>query len=88
MKPAMEVSRGLHCKLRMMGVPIEGPTHKYGDNMSTMYNTQHQSLSSRRNPSAYATMLFQRQSQWKSLTGHAKTDNNSADLFDKVVSGV
>ena len=25
----------------MMGVPIEGPTHMYGDTMSTIHNTQH-----------------------------------------------
>ena len=41
MMQAMEVSRGLRYKLRMMGVPIEGPTHMYGDNMSTIHNTQH-----------------------------------------------
>ena len=40
MKQAMEFSRGLRHKLRMMGVPIEGPTHMYGDNMSTIHNTQ------------------------------------------------
>ena len=40
-KQAMEVSRGLRYKLRMMGVPIEGPTHMYGDIMSTIHNTQH-----------------------------------------------
>ena len=37
----MEVLQGLRYKLRMMGVPIEGPTHMYGDNMSTIHNTQH-----------------------------------------------
>ena len=36
MKQAMEVSRGIRYKLRMMGVPIEGPTHMVGDNMSTI----------------------------------------------------
>ena len=25
----------------MMGVPIEGPTHMYHDNMPTIHNTQH-----------------------------------------------
>ena len=40
MKKAREVSRGLRYKLGMMGVPIEGPTHIYGDNMSTIHNTQ------------------------------------------------
>ena len=41
MKQVMEISRGLRYKLRMMGVPIEGPTHMYGDSMSTIHNTQH-----------------------------------------------
>jgi hypothetical protein len=27
-------------KLRMMGVPILGPTYAYGDDMSVIYNTQ------------------------------------------------
>ena len=33
MKQAMEVSQSLQYKLRMMGLPIEGPTTMYGDNM-------------------------------------------------------
>ena len=37
----MEVSQGLRYILRMMGVPIEGLTHIYGDNRSTIHNTQH-----------------------------------------------
>ena len=37
----MEVSQGLRYILRMMGVPIEGLTRIYGDNMSTIHNTQH-----------------------------------------------
>ena len=40
MKETMQVSRGLRYKLRMMEVPIEGPIHIYGDNMSTIHNTQ------------------------------------------------
>ena len=39
MKQAMEVSKGLRHKLRMRGVPIEGATHMYGDDMSTIHNT-------------------------------------------------
>ena len=40
MKVAMEVMRGLRYKLRMMGVPVTGPTYTYGDNMSVIHNTQ------------------------------------------------
>eukprot|EP00978_Attheya_sp_CCMP212_P013954 scaffold35295_cov60-Attheya_sp.AAC.1 len=40
MKVGMETCRGLRYKLRMMGVPISGPTYIYGDNMSVIHNTQ------------------------------------------------
>ena len=40
MKQGMEASRGLWYKLRMMGVPIAGPTYTFGNNMSVIHNTQ------------------------------------------------
>jgi hypothetical protein len=40
MKLGMESLRGLRYKLWMMGVPINGPSLVYGDNMSVIYNTQ------------------------------------------------
>jgi len=40
MKNGMEAARGLRYKLRMMGVPVTGPTYIYGDNMSVIHNTQ------------------------------------------------
>ncbi len=40
MKLGMEVLRGIRYKLRMMGVPIAGPTYIYGDNMPVIHNTQ------------------------------------------------
>jgi hypothetical protein len=40
MKLGVEVLRGIRYKLRMMGVPIAGPTYVYNDNMSVIHNTQ------------------------------------------------
>ena len=40
MKTAMDAMRGLRYKLRMMGIPLSGPTFFYGDNMSVIHNTQ------------------------------------------------
>jgi len=40
MKNGMETCRGLRYKLRMMGVPLTGPSYMYGDNMSVIHNTQ------------------------------------------------
>jgi hypothetical protein len=40
LKNGMETVRGLRYKLRMMGIPIEGPAFAYGNNMSVIHNTQ------------------------------------------------
>ena len=39
MKTGIENLRGVRYKLRMMGVPIDGPTYIYGDNKSVVNNT-------------------------------------------------
>ena len=36
----LETNRALRYKLRMMGVPITGPSYFYGDNMSVINNAQ------------------------------------------------
>ena len=39
MKQCCEYIRGLRYKLRMMSIPVEGPTYIYGDNQSVLANT-------------------------------------------------
>ncbi len=39
MKTGVEVLRGIHYKLCMTGIPIDGATHIYGDSMSVINNT-------------------------------------------------
>ena len=39
LKAAMEITCGLRYKVRMMGVPIDKPTHVMVKNMSMVYNT-------------------------------------------------
>jgi hypothetical protein len=39
-KNGIKTTRGLHYKLRMMGVTIDGRTYVYGENMSVVHNTQ------------------------------------------------
>ena len=39
-KNGMEALRGLRYKLRMMGVPLSGPSFAYVDHMSVIHNTQ------------------------------------------------
>ena len=87
-KQAMEVSRGLRYKLRMMGVPIEGPTHMYGDNMSTIHNTQcpGSQLNKKSNSICYHAVR-EVVAMGELLTGHVKTDENPADILMRVVGG-
>jgi hypothetical protein len=55
MKTAAEANRGLLYKLRMMGIPIDGPTYFYGDNMSVLYIVQkpESTLKNKNNSIAY-----------------------------------
>ena len=88
MKQAMEVSRGLRYNLRMMGVPIEGPTHMYGDNMSTIHNTQHpESQLKKKSKSICYHAVREVVAMGELLTGHVKADKNPADILTKVVGG-
>ena len=88
MKQAMEVSRGLRYKLRMMRVPIEGPTHMDGDNMSTIHNTQcpESKLKKKSNSICYHAVR-EAVVMGELLTGHIRTDENPTDILTKVVGG-
>ena len=39
MKQDINALRGLRYKLRMMGIPLLGPSYIHGDNMSVIYNS-------------------------------------------------
>ena len=41
MKIVMNTLRGIKYNLRMMGVPISGPSYIYGYNISVIHNAQH-----------------------------------------------
>ena len=87
-KQAMEASHGLQYKLRMMGIPIVGPTYIYGDNMSTINNTQHpESTLKKKSNSLCYHAIHEAIAMGEILTGHVKTDKHPADLLTKVVLG-
>eukprot|EP00957_Ditylum_brightwellii_P086053 6546829-Ditylum_brightwellii.AAC.1 len=56
MKIGIETCRGLRYKLRMMGVPLFGPTYVYGDNMSVIHNTQRPESTLKKNPTQLHTI--------------------------------
>jgi hypothetical protein len=88
MKIGMESLRGLRYKLRMMGVPIWGPSLIYGDNMSVIHNTQQpeSTLKKKSNSIAYHAVR-ESVAMGESLTGHVGTNSNVADLATKVLVG-
>ena len=84
----MEKLRGLRYKLRMMGVPVTGPSYIYGDNMSVINNTQRpESTLKKKNNSICYHAVRESVAMGESLTGHIRTEDNLADLLTKVMFG-
>lgn len=88
MKVGMEALRGLRYKLRMMGVPLSGPSYIYGDNMSVIHNTQRpESTLKKKSNSICYHAIRESVAMGESLTGHIPTAENPADLCTKVLPG-
>jgi hypothetical protein len=88
MKHGMETLRGLRYKLRMMGVPISGPSFIYGDNMSVIHNTQRpESTLRKKSNSICYHAVREAVAMGECLTGHIDTNENPADICTKVLPG-
>ena len=88
LKNGMEAIRGLRYKLRMMGVPISGPTYTFGDNMSVIHNTQwlESTLKKKSNSICYHACQ-EAVAMGELLTTHIPTISNPADLATKIIAG-
>ena len=77
MKTAVELNCGLRYKLQMMGIPIDGPSYLYGDNMSVLHNTQkpESTLKKKSNSIAYH-LVRESVAMGEMLTGYVRTDDN------------
>jgi hypothetical protein len=64
LKHSIENLRSIRYKLRMMGVPIDGATRIFGDNMSVVTNQASLSQRSRRSLILFATMQYVRLLSW------------------------
>jgi hypothetical protein len=88
LKNGTEAVRGLRYKLRMMGVPVSGPTYVYGDNMSVIHNTQRpESTLKKKSNSICYHAVREMVAMGEIVTGHISTHNNPADICTKVVPG-
>ena len=88
MKHGVETLRGLRYKLRMMGVPIDGPSYIYGDNMSVIHNTSKPESTLKKKSNSIAYHLVREAVAMKEcLTSHIPTLKNCADFLTKTLFG-
>ena len=89
MKHGMECLRGLHYKLRMMGVELSGPpSYIYGDNMSAIHNTQRPESTLRRTSNSICYhAICKAVALGECLTVLISTHDNPADICMKIISG-
>ena len=80
--------RGLWYKLQMMGVPIDGPSLIYGNNLSVIKNSQtpESQLKKKKNAICYHAMC-ESVVMGESLCTHLHSEDNYADLITKVLTG-
>jgi hypothetical protein len=84
MKQCCEYLRGLRYKLRMMGIPCEGPAYIFGDNQSVLYNTSIPDSTLKKKSQSIAYHLIREGSardEWR--TAYVNTHENEADLLTK-----
>ena len=88
MRIAVEMIEGLRHKLRMMGVPVDGPADVFCDNESVVKNTsgpesplkkKHQAVSFHRIREGCAANVL--------CTAKEDTKTNISDLFTKLLDG-
>ena len=84
MKQCCECLRGLRHKLRMMGIPCEGPAYIYGDNQSVLANTTIPDSTLKKKNQSIAHHFVREgvaRDEWR--TTHVNTHENEADLLTK-----
>ena len=84
MKQCCEYLRGLRYKLRMMGIPCEGPAYILGDNQSVLANTTIPDSTLKKKSQSIAYHFVREGSardEWR--TSYVNTHDNEADLLTK-----
>ena len=88
MTHGVETLRGLRYKLQMMGVPIDGPTYIFGDNMSVIFNTSRPSSQLKKKSNSVCYHAVREAVAMKEcITTHIPTLLNFSDLLTKVLYG-
>jgi hypothetical protein len=86
MKQCCEYLRGLRYKLRMMGIPCEGPVYISGDNQSVLANTTIPDSTLKKKSQSICYHFVREgaaRDEWR--TSYINTHDNEADLLTKVL---
>ena len=88
MKHGIKTLRGLRYKVRMMGIPLTGPSYIYRDNKSQVTNCSRpeSTLKNKCNSICYHA-IRESVAMGESLITHIKTDDNLSDFLTKTTSG-
>ncbi len=88
MKTAVELVEGLRYKLRMMGCPLDGPTHIKADNMSVIHNCSNPaSTLKKKNQSIAYHYVRERCAAGVCSVSYIPTDQNISDSLTKSQPG-
>ena len=86
MKQCCEYVRGLRYKLRMMGIPCEGPSYILGDNQSVLVNCTIPDSTLKKKSQSIAYHFVREGSardEWRA--SYVSTNENEADLLTKML---
>jgi hypothetical protein len=76
-KTVAEVNKGIRYKLRMMGIPIDGPSYVYRDNMSALRNTSNPESTLEKKSNSIACHLVRESIAMDEMrTGYVNTNEN------------
>ena len=84
MKQCCEYLRGLRYKLRMLGIPVNGPAFIFGDNQSVLANTTNPGSQLKKKSNAICYHYVREgcaRKEW--ITAYIKSEYNVADLLTK-----
>jgi len=88
MKTGTESIEGLCCKLRMMGVPIDGPCHVKADNLSVVRNSSQPETTLKKKSNSIAFHCVRERAAARIIGVQCEpTDTNLADMLTKIQPG-
>ena len=88
MKQTVEYLRGLRYKIRVSGIPVDGPVFIYGDNQSVLANTTRPESTIKKKSQSIAYHFLRKGCAADILrTSYIHTSENVADLMTKPLSG-